>query len=146
MKNKKIIIIVCLALVILLAIGVSIYILTNKPEENKFKIDGIDVAENKDILKDTTVENLEITNISLLIRDGISTYSAQINNPTENDIAIDKLYVTFYEDDKENKLLALSNASIKTKGKAYINVTSESDLSKTTKITYSIENNSTNEE
>lgn len=54
-----------------------------------------------------------ITNISLLTRDGISTYKAEVTNTTKEDLNIDKLYVIFYENDIENKVLALSNVNIK---------------------------------
>ena len=141
MKSKKTLLIICLVFIILLSIGTSIYILINKKEKSEFKVDGIETVQNENILNDTTVENLQITNASLLTRDGISTYSAEVNNLTENDITIDKLYVTFYEGDIENKILALFNASIKANGKAYINITSENDLSNTDKITYTIGNN-----
>ena len=141
MERKKIIIVIALILTIISIIGISVYKLTTKEEKNEFTIEGIDLVENKEILKDAEVENLKITNISLLTREGISTYSAQINNDTTTDITVDKLYVTFYEGDKVTKILALSNAKIKQKGKAYINTTSNENLTKTTKITYSIEKN-----
>ena len=141
MERKKIIIIVGLVLTIVSIIGVTIYKLTVKEEKDNFKIEGIDFAENKEILKDTDIENLKITNISLITREGVSTYSAQITNTTTTDINVDKLYITFYEGAKQTKLLALSNAKIKQNGKVYINATSNENLTKTTKITYSIEKN-----
>lgn len=141
MENKKKILIVCLVIVIIASIITNIYILSNKPEENTFKIDGIDTLDNQDILKDATIEGLKITNISLITREGISTYKATITNTTDKEIDINQLYVTFYEDKKENKILALMNTNLEPNASTNISITSESDLSGTTNIKYAIEDN-----
>lgn len=138
MKNKKILII-CLIIIILISIITNIYILSNKPVKDEPTIEGINKPENKEILKDASVEGLKITNISLLTRNGISSYKAEVTNITNSKIDINKLYIIFHEEEKENKTLALYNISIEPNEKAHINITSEKDLSKTTKITYTIE-------
>lgn len=138
MKNKKILII-CLIIIILISIITNIYILSNKPVKDEPTIEGINKPENKEILKDVSVEGLKITNISLLTRNGISSYKAEVTNITNSKIDINKLYIIFHEEEKENKTLALYNISIEPNEKAHINITSEKDLSKTTKITYTIE-------
>ena len=138
MKNKKVLII-CLIIIILVSIIANIYILSNKPEKDLPTIDGIKIPEYKDILKETEIEGLKITNISLLTRDGMSSYKAEVTNNTDIKKEINKLYVVFHEEDNENKILALYNVSIESNEKTYINITSEKDLSKTTKITYVIE-------
>ena len=139
MKNKKILI-ACLVVIILASVITIIYMLTNNKEETPdSKIEDFETVQNDSILNDATVENLKITNVSLLTRDGISSFKAQVLNETSESINIDKLYVVFYENETENKILVLSDITIPANDKTYINMTSESDLSKTTKIEYVLE-------
>ena len=138
MDKKKVLLIVS-TIVILASVVASIYIISTKKEEPEDLIEGINLPENKDILKDATIENLKITNVSLLTRDGISSYKAEVVNNTNNDIEIDSLYVVFHENEQENKILALKNTKITANNKTYIDITSESDLSKVTKIEYTLE-------
>lgn len=139
MKNKKILI-ACLVVIILASVITIIYMLTNNKEETpNSKIEDFETVQNDSILNDATVENLKITNVSLLTRDGISSFKAQVLNETSESINIDKLYVVFYENETENKILVLSGITIPANDKTYINMTSETDLSKTTKIEYILE-------
>ena len=139
MDKKKIIVIVSLIAIIAASIITNIYILSNQEKDNEFKIDGITSTENKDILKDTKVGNLDITNITLFNNNGTSVYKAKISNNTNKDININKLYVVFSENEKENKKLALSNGMIKANGETYINISSPEDLTKSTDIKYVLE-------
>ena len=139
MDKKKIIVIISLVVIILASIITNIYILSNKEKEEGFKIDGITETQNKEILKDTKVNNLDITNVSLLNNEGTSIYQAKISNNTNEDITIDKLYIVFIENEKENKLLGLSNSKIKANGSTYINLSSIDDLTKSTNIKYVVE-------
>ena len=140
MDKKKVTLIVSI-LVIVLSVALSILIMTNKEEEKTSNtIEGITLPETKDILKDSTVENLKITNVSLLTRDGTSTYKAQVTNETDKDINIDSLYIIFYQGEEEKKVPALKYSIVKANNSSYINISFESDLSKTTKIEYVIEN------
>ena len=138
MKNKKLMVIGSI-FIILLSIIAIIFILTNNEEEEEFKIDGIDLVENKEVLKDTTVKELKITDASLYIIEGRTKYSATITNTKDTEINITNLYVTFHVGDIENKILALSDVTLKADEDTIINITSENDYSKITKITYSIE-------
>ena len=79
MKNK-ILVTVCLIIIIAASIITNIYILSNKEEPDNTENNSIQTVENKDILKDTKIENLDITNISIINRDNISTYNAKITN------------------------------------------------------------------
>ena len=139
MDKKKIIVIISLIVIILASVITNIYILSNQEEDEEFKIDGITETENKEILKDAKVGGLDITNISLLNKDGTSIYRAKITNNTDKDIDIDKLYVVFYEDKNEISLLGLSNAKIKSNDSTYISISSIDDLTKSTDIKYVVE-------
>ena len=120
MKNKKILI-ACLVVIILASVITIIYMLTNNKEETpNSKIEDFETVQNDSILNDATVENLKITNVSLLTRDGISSFKAQVLNETSESINIDKLYVVFYENETENKILVLSGITIPANDKTYI--------------------------
>lgn len=137
MKSKKILI-VCLFIIIFAGIITNIYILSNREKNNtnEFIDEDISTIENQDVLKDVMIGNLKITNGSLLIRDGISTYQAVVTNNTQNDIKINKLYVEFSNDTTSEKILALSNANIKANESTNIKIVTETDLTKVTKIKY----------
>ena len=139
MDKKKIIVIISLIVIILASIITNIYILSNQKPDEEFKIEGITETKNKEILKNTKVNNLDITNVSLLNNDGTTIYRAKISNNTNEDITIDKLYIVFIENEKETKMLGLSSSKIKTKGSAYINISSLDDLTNSTDIKYVIE-------
>lgn len=138
MDKKKILIIGSIVAVILL-LAVIIYIVSKPKEETLPIIEGMNLPTNKDILKDTTIGNLEIKNISLIIRNGKSTFQATISNKTEEDIKINKLYAIFYEGETQNKKTLVLNSTIPSNKDALINILSESDLTNTTKIEYVIE-------
>lgn len=143
MNNKQKTLIVALVLIIIASVATVIYaIAKNNKEEEPFKIEGIEVAENKSILKDTKVDNINITNVSLLTRNGLSTYKAIATNNTEKDIHIDKLYITFSINDKEKKMEVLNNVTIKAGESNNITISFESDMKSTSKIEYSIEKSS----
>lgn len=136
MEKKNKIILVVSILVILASIITSIFLLTKKDPEEPPVIEGINLPRNKDVLKDNKVNELDITNVSLITRDGISTYKATISNNTNKDITINNLYVNFHHDNDETKTLTLKETTLKSNNSTYINITSETDLSNTTKIEY----------
>lgn len=139
--KKKILITIILVVVILVAVVANIYILSGKKgiDENVLEVDGIKLVKDKSILKDTKVDDLYITDISLTTRDNVSTYYAVIKNNTKKNIYIDKIYVVFFEENIENKILASSSVKLVAGNSTTLNIVSESDLSKTTKIEYVIE-------
>ena len=137
MNKKKLLAIGSITVIITSIITIVIMITQNKEEE--FTIEGISLPKNKEILKENSIENLKITDISLLTRDGISTYTATISNNTEEDIKIKTLYVIFYEKEQEYKAIALYDTKIQATKEKYIDITSEKDLSNITKIDYVLE-------
>ena len=139
MENKNKIIIVVSIIVIISSVAVSLLMLTKEEQKEPLTIEGINLPENKDILKDSKVDELDITEVSLLTREEISSYKAKVSNSTNEDITINKLYVVFYLPKETIKIPALSNITIKSNNNTYINISSETDLSKTTKIEYVME-------
>lgn len=138
MDNKKKIII---GIVFLLVVAIIFLIIAivNKPDNEEFKIEGIDLPQNKEVLKDTTIGDIKITNVSLLTSNGISTYKARVYNTSNDDLIIKKLAVVFEEDDIKNNVEVLRDAKIASGEFTYINITSEKDLSNIDKIEYVLE-------
>lgn len=143
MKSKKLLI-VCLIIIILASTITNIYILSNKDNEEKTN-NGITTVDNLDVLKDTTVNDLDITNVSLLTKGGMSSYKAVVTNNTQNEVNIDKLYVEFYKEGTNSKILALSNVKLQPNEQTNIKITTETDFSKVTEIKYTIEENNQTE-
>lgn len=139
MDKKKIILIICLIVIILASIITNIYFLKDNKETNELTIDGITTTQNKEILKDTKVDKLDITNISLLNKNGTSVFKAKVSNNTNEDIKIKRLYIIFYENEKENKMPGLINVIIKANSNTFINISSPNDLTKSTDIKYVLE-------
>lgn len=138
--DKKKLIMIGSVIAIIVSVVAIIFLVTKKDTESEYKIDGIDLPENKEILKDQTIaDNIEISNISLLTRDGISSYKATIKNTSDKDIKIKTLYVIFYENDIENKTLALYDTNLVSQKEQYISIKTETDLTNTTKIEYVLE-------
>ena len=138
--NKKTIILVIVS--ILCIIG-SIFLikLTLKPKETKenFEIEGIDVTKNEDILKDTTIGEFDITKQVLYNSEGVSLFSAIVENNTEKDLKITRLYGIFTINEQEEKLILLDDIEIK-KGTTFpINITFDRDVLNTTNIEYVLE-------
>ncbi len=139
MNLKTIIIIVASILCI---IGAILMIrLTLKPKENKTNetISGIEIIENKNILKDKKIGNLDITNQVLFNDNNISKFSATIKNNTDKDIDISKLYVVFKNGSSEDKVLIVSDKTIKAGNTYPTNITFDKDMLNTTKIEYVLE-------
>ena len=140
MKNKKVLII-CLTIIILSSLVTSIYLITKDKEEKPTNtLDGIDLVINEDILKDATIKNLLVTDVSLFTRDGISSYKAKVTNNSNTNTTISKLYVVFHVNNEQEKILALNNIKLNAQESKFINITSETNLSNTTKIEYLLEN------
>ena len=139
MDKKKIILIICLIVIILASIITNIYFLKDNKETNELTIDGITTTQNKEILKDTKVDKLDITNIALLNNNNTSVFKAKVSNNTNEDIKIKRLYIIFYENEKENKMPGLINVIIKANSNTFINISSPNDLTKSTDIKYVLE-------
>lgn len=138
MDKRKILIIGSIIL-IAISIVISVFMIFNKPEEEEFTIDGINLPTNKEILKDATVGNLKITNVSLLTRDGVSTYKAKVVNETEEDISIKILSVVFYKNEVEHDVDVLRDVVVLANSDTYISIDSEEDFTDVTKIEYVLE-------
>ena len=137
--EKKKILIISFVILIVLSIVISVLVLFKKPKEDEFNIEGINLPKNEEILKEYELNGLKIADVSLLTRDGISTFKADVRNTSGKEINVNKLYVVFYDGNKEIKSVALMNTVIKVDGNVLINIQSDRDLSNVTKIEYVLE-------
>lgn len=136
---KKIILISIIVLAISGTITFLVLTFNNNEEKEEFKIEGIDIASNKDILKDTKVDTLEVTNQVLYNRDNMSNYSAIIKNDNTTDYNIKSLYVVFTVNDETIKMLATEDSTIKANNQKIINISFDKDILSTTKIEFIME-------
>ena len=136
MEKKNKIILIASIIIIITSIIVSILMLTKKDNDTPPVIEGINLPQDKDILKDAKLNELDITDVSLLTREGISSYKSLITNNTDKDITISNLYVVFHQNKEKIEVLALKDIKLKPSDSTYIKITSETNLSKTTKIEY----------
>lgn len=137
MDKKKILVIVSI-LIIVASVAVSVFLIVkDKPEgEDEFIIEGIDLPKNRDILKDVSVDGLKITDVSLLTRDGMSTFKAHVINETSEEVDVERLTVIFHNGDTKIDVIALMETKIDVSGDRYINIEADTDLSEVTKIEY----------
>ena len=129
MDKKKILFIIGLVLIVILGI-----IAINISKKNK-EPEPVDTL-NENILKDTTVDGLRITNQAVITRDGISTYTANITNETSETKYIDEFYITFTVDGKEISTLAIKDTNITSNQTLPISLMYDEDISKATKVEY----------
>ncbi len=129
MDKKKILFIIGLVLIVILGI-----IAINISKKNK-EPEPVDTL-NEEILKDTTVDGLHITNQAVITRDGISTYTANITNETSETKYIDEFYITFTVDGKEISALAIKDTNITSNQTLPISLMYDEDISKATKVEY----------
>ena len=138
MDKKKIILIIA-PIVILGAIIFTTITIINNNKKEKNEVDKIDVIKTKTNLDDINVDKLKVTNQALLKRNDISYYNANVVNNSNADYHIDYLYVTFTIENETKKVLALYDTTIKANEKTNVSITFDSDISKVSKISYSIE-------
>ena len=67
MENKKKIILIVSIIIILASIATSIFLLTKKDKEEPFTIEGINIAENKEVLKVHIKLNYQMIQIQISI-------------------------------------------------------------------------------
>lgn len=134
-KKKKIILIGSIILIIA-SLVISVLLITNKPEPEEFKIDGIDLPTNKSVLEDKIIDDIQITNVSLLTREGISTYKAKVVNNGSSEIS-KTLNIIFYIN--EEKIEIPKEISLTPGSSMYINIESEINLTEISKIEYVLE-------
>jgi hypothetical protein len=129
MDKKKIFFIVGIILIVILGIiTINISKKSTKPEP----VDKL----NESILKDTTVEGVKIANQSVVTRDGLSTYMANLINDSNETKHLDDFYIIFTLDGEEIRALAVRDIDI-APGKTYpISIVFDRDISKSSKVEY----------
>lgn len=128
---KKKILIVGLFIIIIICVIVNIYILSHN---------GHDKDSGDDVLKDIVYSGMKITNANITSNDDLSFYKSVLTNVSDDTIAIDKLYIIFYENEKKMKLLALSNTELSPNENTIIDIVSEDNLKNITNIEFLLEN------
>ena len=137
-STKQNIILVGLILVIIICVFFSVKTIIKSKKNDEPVVNDSD-AIHKEVLNDTKVGNLTITNARLTVTDGVTTFSANVNNETDSDYHFNVLYVTFTNGNVTRKIPVLSDVTIKPKEHELISLTLDSDVSDTTKIDYDVQ-------
>ena len=135
-SNKQNIIVAGLILVILICVFLSIKTIVKSQKEDE-PTNKSDISE--EILKDTTVGNLSITNARLIVDNGLTSFMATATNETESEYHVNVLYVTFTNGNTTRKIPVLSDITLAPKEHTPITLTLDSDISDTTKIDYEVQ-------
>ena len=137
-STKQNIILVGLILVIVFCVFFSVKTIIKNTKTDDDKSNNSDVI-HKEVLNDTKVGNLTITNARLTVTDGVTSFSANVNNETDSDYHFNVLYVTFTNGNVTRKIPVLSDVTIKPNEHEIISLTLDSDISDTTKIDYDVQ-------
>ncbi len=129
MDKKKLLFIIGIILIVILGI-----IAINMSKKSK-ELEVIDEL-NENILKDTIIDNISITDQSVITRDGLSTFMANVTNKGNDTIHVDNLYIVFTIDGEEIEALVISNSDIDSNQIVPISLVFDRDISKATKVDY----------
>ena len=132
MDKKKILFIVGTILIVILGL-VAITIGRKNVKEKE-----VDDNINNNVLKDTTVESFIITDQSVITRDGLSTYMANLTNTAKEKKHIDYLHIIFTIDGDVVDVIASRNIDVNSEAKLPIMISFDRDVSKASKVTYAI--------
>lgn len=133
--KKQNLILVASVIVILICAFISIKTIVknnqNKKEENN--------SADKDVLKDTKVGNLTITDARLEVNNDVTSFMAIVTNDTTEDYHFNTLYITFTVDGITSTIPILQDITLNPNESKPIILTLDSNVSETTKIEYIIE-------
>lgn len=127
---KKKILIVSLFIIIIVCIITNIYIISHSKDNI------VDV----DVFSDIVYSGMKISNMSVSFNGSLSSYKAILTNISDESIDIDELFVIFYENEKEMKILALSDVKLLSNESTVIDIISEDNLESVTNIDFWLEN------
>lgn len=137
-NRKKILLLSIIVIAFIISIIFIVLTINKNNNKEEFKIEGIEVTKNKDIIKDTKVDILDITNQILYNRNKESIFSGIINNNTEKDLYIKELYIIFKNKQDDQKVLIVKDTTIKNNDKLPFEVSFDTNELNTTKIDYEI--------
>lgn len=136
MNRKKILIII---LIVTLLLTVIVFSSSGNKEKELSSIDGVVSPHNKDVLGEQTIDNLKITEVSMLKVNDVSKFKALVTNKTANTVNIKRLKVIFSQKTKKTDVVVLENVKLAGNDNVRIDVETEIDLSLVTDIEYILE-------
>ncbi|MBR2840454.1 MAG: FxLYD domain-containing protein [Bacilli bacterium] len=99
-QNKKVVLVVLLVIII---IGVVLFSIP-KVKKNMVKLEdnGIYAHTEEGIIKEEEYDGIKFSNISMLTKDGYTTFTSDITNTSDSDIEKERLHIILKdENDKE---------------------------------------------
>ena len=136
-KKRKILFIIGIALIIVLGIIAIVIGKSNSDNIQDFQ-DESENTPSEDVLKDIKIADVTITNQSIITREGMSTYMANIVNESDDVNHIDELYAVFTLNGESMTTLVINNTSIKADDSLPVSIEFDRNLSEVTKIEYKI--------
>ena len=133
MDKKKIIFIVGIVLIVIIGV---IAINMSKKMAKPAEVDEL----NENILKDTIIEGIKITDQSVITENGLSSYTAILTNTLTENKHIGNFYIVFTLNGEEIESLAVTDIDISANGILPISLAFDQDISKATKVEYKITN------
>lgn len=129
MDKKKILFIVGIVLIVIL--GIVAIIIGKNNKKVPVEVDNL----NDNVLKDTEVAGLKITDQSVITRSGLSTYMANVAS-VKGSKHIDKLYIIFTVGNENIEVLAIDDITFEAGDIIPIGIDFDRDISKATKIEF----------
>jgi len=129
MDKKKILFIVGIVLIVIL--GIVAIIIGKNNKKVPVEVDNL----NDNVLKDTEVAGLKITDQSVITRSGLSTYMANVAS-AKGSKHIDKLYIIFTVGNENIEVLAIDDITFEAGDIIPIGIDFDRDISKATKIEF----------
>ena len=137
--NKSKIILLTLSGIIILGLVILVIILKTDKANPDNRIEGVNSVKTNEVIKEQTVGDLKISNVSLLVIEGETNFYALVTNEGAN-YQIDNLYINFIGDNLDYKFLGLSNTYLRNGESIEIRLNVDNDLSNTSSVKYLLEN------
>ena len=137
MDKKQKILVAIMIVIILACVALSIFIVY---KHNKNKTENKDTGNfvvASELTKEETIDDIKISDISILKGDDVSSYIANVTNTKNEAKTVKTLYVNFYFVDTVFSSLLLENEELAANESRNIQLSIDRDLSQCYKITYS---------
>lgn len=136
MKNINKILVCLMAILLITGCGSK-----SKKTKKDPNLEDLKVDVNFNVTDDKEIEGLYISNVSFIIENGVSTYTAKVKNNTGDIYKLEQINL-IYKDKKGKEIGKMSSYigdSIPVDGTRYIEVSSEKNLKEAASIEYEIE-------
>lgn len=126
--------------ILIIGLVILIFVIKSKNEAPDSHIEGVNTVKKNDVVKEQTVGDLLIDNVSLIVINGETNFYATVTNKGKTDYQINNLFVNFKNKDTDYKILALSNIKLSPESSTEIRLMIDGDFSNVESVKYLLEN------